>query len=118
VLNCELVDLAAVAELTRRSSGDVRLAAQNDHVRVEVSDTGIGIPEAKQARLFERFLRTEAASGQSCQGTGLGLAISKSIVERPAPDPPGERRRGRDDVLGPVAALAYAYARKDPRHRR
>ena len=46
-----------------------------------MSDTGIGIPEAEQERLFERFFRTEAASGQAFQGTGLGLAISKAIVE-------------------------------------
>jgi signal transduction histidine kinase len=59
-------------------SVDVRLAPENGHVRLDVSDTGIGIPEAEQARLFERFFR---ASGQSIQGTGLGLAISKAIVE-------------------------------------
>ena len=62
-------------------SVDVRLVRQNGHARLDVSDTGIGIPEAEQARLFERFFRTEAASGQSFQGTGLGLAISKAIVE-------------------------------------
>ncbi len=59
----------------------IRLVSDNGHARVEVSDTGIGIPEAEQARLFERFFRTEAASGQAFQGTGLGLAISKAIVE-------------------------------------
>jgi signal transduction histidine kinase len=62
-------------------SVDVRLVRQNGHARLDVSDTGIGIPEAEQARLFERFFRTEAASGQAFQGTGLGLAISKAIVE-------------------------------------
>ena len=60
---------------------DVRLSSENGDSRVEVSDTGIGIPEAEQDRLFERFFRTEAANGQAFQGTGLGLAISKAIVE-------------------------------------
>jgi signal transduction histidine kinase len=60
---------------------DVHLWSENGHSRVDVSDTGIGIPEAEQARLFERFFRTEAANGQAFQGTGLGLAISKAIVE-------------------------------------
>ena len=60
---------------------DVRIVSENGHAGVEVSDTGIGIPEAEQARLFERFFRTEAASGRAVQGTGLGLAISKAIVE-------------------------------------
>jgi signal transduction histidine kinase len=59
----------------------VRLAQHNGHLRLDVSDTGIGIPAAEQERLFERFFRTAAASGQAFQGTGLGLAISKAIVE-------------------------------------
>ena len=60
---------------------DVRLRSNNGDIRIEVEDDGMGIPEAEQAQLFERFFRTEAANGQALQGTGLGLAISKGIVE-------------------------------------
>lgn len=49
----------------------------NKEVRVMVSDTGVGIPEEKQARVFERFEKLNEYS----QGTGLGLSICKLIVE-------------------------------------
>jgi signal transduction histidine kinase len=50
-------------------------------VVLEVEDTGIGIPAADQARLFERFFRSAVAEDQAIPGTGLGLAIVKAIVE-------------------------------------
>jgi signal transduction histidine kinase len=60
---------------------DVRLAARDTMIRIEVSDTGIGIPDEERERLFERFFRAQAALERQIQGTGLGLYISKAIVE-------------------------------------
>lgn len=48
---------------------------------VEVEDTGIGISEEEQERLFERFFRASTATDRVIQGVGLGLAIVKAIVE-------------------------------------
>jgi len=59
----------------------VRLAAADGAVSIEVSDTGIGVPEAERERLFERFFRSQTALERQIQGTGLGLHISKAIVE-------------------------------------
>jgi two-component system phosphate regulon sensor histidine kinase PhoR len=50
-------------------------------VRIDVADTGIGIPEADQARVFERFYRVEKARSRDLGGTGLGLAIVKHLVQ-------------------------------------
>ena len=48
------------------------------HVRLEVADTGCGIPPETQARIFEPFFTTKPVG----QGTGLGLAVVRSVVER------------------------------------
>ena len=49
--------------------------------RIDVSDTGIGIPSAETARLFGLFVRGSNARTAGLPGTGLGLAIVKSLVE-------------------------------------
>ena len=59
-----------------RVFGDV-----GDHAVVEVEDTGIGISDDEQERLFERFFRASTATDRVIQGIGLGLAIAKAIVE-------------------------------------
>ena len=60
---------------------EVRTSVTGDYVRLEVEDSGIGIPAEEQPRLFERFFRAASATEQAIPGTGLGLAIVKAIVE-------------------------------------
>ncbi len=50
-------------------------------VRVEVSDTGIGIPEADLPYVFDRFFRVDKSRSRRSGGAGLGLAIANRIVE-------------------------------------
>mgnify|MGYP006267801867 CR=1 FL=1 len=59
----------------------VRARADGANLRVEVEDTGPGIPEDQRARVFERFYRLDASRSREDGGTGIGLAIARSIVE-------------------------------------
>jgi signal transduction histidine kinase len=63
-------------------SVEVRFARANGTVRIEVSDTGIGIPAADRPKLFTEFFRAENAKAMEEVGTGLGLAIVKDIVDQ------------------------------------
>jgi PAS domain S-box-containing protein len=61
---------------------DIRLQQQNGNVQWSVADSGVGIPRAAQARLFERFYRADNAVAMEVEGTGLGLHLVRLIVEQ------------------------------------
>jgi signal transduction histidine kinase len=77
-----LMNLLSNAVKFTPRGGQVRVRAtrDGDEVLVRVSDTGIGIPEAEQRHLFERFFRASNATDEAIPGTGLGLAIVRTIV--------------------------------------
>ncbi len=51
------------------------------HLCLEVRDTGVGVPQDKQAQIFEEFVQADSSHARRYEGTGLGLAISRRIVE-------------------------------------
>jgi len=60
---------------------EISLVTEGTIARLSVLDHGIGIPPDAQARIFDRFYRTDAARAHAKKGTGLGLSICKWIAE-------------------------------------
>ncbi|HEY0725477.1 MAG TPA: ATP-binding protein [Pyrinomonadaceae bacterium] len=63
--------------------GEISLAVeqQNGNAEIVVRDTGIGIPDEDQQRVFDRFYRVDKARSRALGGAGLGLSIVRCIVE-------------------------------------
>ncbi|MEM6528965.1 MAG: ATP-binding protein, partial [Chloroflexota bacterium] len=60
----------------------MQLVVEGDHAVFTVTDTGYGIPEAMQERLFSPFYRAKTKETRKIEGTGLGLHLVKNIVQR------------------------------------
>ncbi|GAA4350568.1 sensor histidine kinase [Microbacterium rhizosphaerae] len=72
----------AIAYSSHGSTVGVGVRAVDDIVEIAVTDRGIGIAEADQQRVFERFYRADQARSRRTGGTGLGLSIVKYAAQR------------------------------------
>jgi len=76
-----LVNLVANGiKFTERGGVTVRVMRRGGRLRFEVADTGIGIPEEAQGRIFERFAQADERTRERFGGSGLGLAICRELV--------------------------------------
>ncbi len=75
-------NLLANAQTYTPAGGKISVTAviADDHLRVDVRDTGIGIASDDQVQLFTKFFRARNQADGQAGGTGLGLAISRSLV--------------------------------------
>ena len=107
-----LINLVGNAiKFTDEGSVTLRIApAGADAVAIEVADTGPGLDDEAQARLFQRFTQIDGSMTRSHGGTGLGLAISRGIAEAmggavSVTSVPGEGATFRVDLPAPAADL-------------
>ncbi|WP_110996438.1 hybrid sensor histidine kinase/response regulator [Pseudomonas sichuanensis] len=73
--------LSNALKFTRFGRVDLRLSSIVGGVRLEVSDTGIGIPEEAQARIFQPFTQAGAGITRQYGGTGLGLTLTHNLCK-------------------------------------
>lgn len=78
-----LINLLSNAVKYNRKDGTITVSiftAEEDRVRVSITDTGVGIKSEHQAKVFEPFQRVEVR-GSNIEGTGIGLTITKQLIE-------------------------------------
>jgi len=73
--------LGNAIKFTQKGEISVDVNVSNETFLVSVSDTGPGLSEADQKRIFEAFHQADGSSTREKDGTGLGLSIAKRIVE-------------------------------------
>jgi len=66
---------------SRGAEVSVRASVRGTHVRIEVEDRGLGIPEEFRARVFDKFAQADSSTSRHFEGTGLGLSITRQLVE-------------------------------------
>ncbi len=83
LIRIALANLLSNAVKYNRDGGEVVLTIEetDDAVQIRIADSGIGISEAEESKVFEKFFRSDDAGVQAAEGHGLGLALAKQIVE-------------------------------------
>jgi PAS domain S-box-containing protein len=101
--------LSNAIKYTLTGSVQVRLHVHGEGVRLEVQDTGLGIPRAALPRVFERFYRVEGAHGRSIEGTGIGLALVAELARIHGAQPQVESWLGAGSTFSLDLPFGHAH---------
>jgi two-component system sensor histidine kinase SenX3 len=98
---------------------EVRARLEDDRVRIDVRDHGVGIPKRDLERIFERFYRVDRARGRQTGGTGLGLSIVRHVAQAHGGEVTVDSVEGEGStfsLLLPVVHLALPLEHDDQHH--
>ncbi|EPY01489.1 response regulator [Magnetospirillum fulvum] len=73
--------LGNAVKFTETGTVHLSVTLDDEILSIAIRDTGIGIPAAAQARLFDKFIQADSSTSRRFGGTGLGLAISRRLIE-------------------------------------
>jgi signal transduction histidine kinase/DNA-binding response OmpR family regulator len=105
--------LSNALKFTLHGRVEVSLRHGDGQARLQVRDTGIGIPPQELPRLFERFHRVKGAQGRSYEGTGIGLALVQELVRLHGGDVTVQSDVGRGTVFTVTIPLGSAHLPAD-----
>lgn len=102
------------------SKGEIRVILEQtgDMVRLEVHDTGIGVPLAARKKLFSKFYRAENAQSVRPDGTGLGLYLAKRVVQDQGGTIIFSSVEGKGSVFGFELPLKHETVKREANHGR
>jgi signal transduction histidine kinase len=90
-------------------SVSVRPADDRQHVELQVRDTGIGIAEPEQARIFDRFHRVQGVRSRGYEGSGIGLALVQELVSLLGGSVSVESKEGRGSTFSVRMPVGTAH---------
>lgn len=102
--------LSNAVKFTVRGSIRACLQASDGGITFSVADTGVGVGEAAQTSIFERFTRADGSRASSFGGLGLGLALAKTIIDRMGGDIQFDSRPGVGSIFVVDLPLAPSEA--------
>ncbi|GGK90193.1 SpoIIE family protein phosphatase [Mangrovihabitans endophyticus] len=105
--------LSNAVKFTREGGVTVRLSADGRDAVLEVADTGIGVSEAEQPMLFDRFHRIADTWSRSHEGTGIGLALVRELAELHGGSAAATSELGRGSVFTVRIPLGTAHLPAD-----
>jgi signal transduction histidine kinase/ActR/RegA family two-component response regulator len=88
----------------------IRVEATGHGLKMQISDTGIGIPQDRMSALFEKFSQVESSTSRRFAGTGLGLSISRQLMQMMGGDLFAASRFGGGSTFTLTAPLTRAAA--------
>lgn len=100
--------LGNAVKFTERGSIEIEVDIQGENIRIQIRDSGIGIPPEDMDRLFRRFSQVDSSLTRRYGGVGLGLAISKGLVEMMGGEILAESRKGRGSGFTVLLPLEVA----------